>query len=77
MGLFKPGADPSVTHTAAAPGCQVVCEGDVDGSGSVNVADLLAAVNAWGTDDPDSDINGDGIVDVSDLLIIMANWGCG
>lgn len=77
LGLFKPGNDPSVEHIAAAPGCQVICEGDVDGSGTVNVADLLAAVNAWGTDDPDSDINGDGIVNVSDLLIIMANWGCG
>lgn len=76
LGLFKPGAEPSLTHTAAAPDCQVACEGDVDGSGSVNVIDLLAAVSAWGTSDPNADVNGDGTVNVTDLLVIMGNWGC-
>ncbi|MDP7004858.1 MAG: dockerin type I repeat-containing protein [Phycisphaerales bacterium] len=76
LGLFKPGPEPTVTHSAAAPDCPADCIGDVDGSGSVNVADLLATVNVWGTSDPSGDVNNDGIVNVSDLLAIMADWGC-
>ena len=76
LGLFKPGDVPSVTHSAAVPGCPSVCVGDVDGSGEVDIADLLAIVSAWGTDDPQGDVNSDGIVNVSDLLEVMADWGC-
>jgi len=76
LGLFKPGPEPSVTHTAAVPNCQSDCVGDVDGDGAVNIADLLAIVSAWGTNDPDADINGDGVVNVNDLLDVMSDWGC-
>ena len=77
LGLFKPGAEPTVEHIAAAPACQVPCEADADGSGSVGIEDLLAIVDAWGSDDPAADVNGDGLVDVGDLLAVMADWGCG
>jgi len=76
LGFFKPGAEPSITHTAAAPGCVATCTGDVDGSGGVDITDLLLIVAAWGSDDPDADINGSGLVDVVDLLLVIENWGC-
>jgi hypothetical protein len=55
--------------------CVTPCSGDVDGSGTVDVTDILAIVAAWGTNDPDADINGDGIVNVSDMLEAIAGWG--
>ena len=76
LGLFKPGDEPSVEHVAAAPACQVACEGDVDGSGSVGISDMLQLIGDWGSDNAESDINGDGQVDVTDLLLLVGNWGC-
>ncbi len=76
LGLFKPGNAPSITHLAAAPHCPSNCIGDVDGSGSVNVADLLALVSVWGSSDPSGDVNNDGIVNVNDILAVMSDWGC-
>jgi len=55
--------------------CGTPCSGDVNGSGTVDVTDILAIVAAWGTNDPDADINGDGIVNVSDMLEAIAGWG--
>ena len=51
------------------------CPGDTDGSGAVDVNDLLAVIAAWNTDNPTADVNGDGIVNVGDLLAIIAGWG--
>ena len=76
LGLFKPGADPSMIHVAQAPKCVSNCNGDVDGDGVINVADILGIVTAWGSHDANADVNDDGNVDVNDLLIVMANWGC-
>jgi hypothetical protein len=42
----------------------------------VNVADLLAIVSVWGTNDPTGDVTGDGFVDVADILAVMADWNC-
>ena len=58
--------------------------GDINGDNLVNVADLLAVINAWGTcpGSPQpcpADIapspNGDGVVNIQDLLMIINNWG--
>ena len=60
--------------------------GDVNRDGVVNVIDLLAIINAWGScpappDPPalpipcDADVNSDGSVNVADLLLIINNWG--
>ena len=49
------------------------CPADVDGSGDVNVVDLLAVIDHWGTDG--GDVNGDGTTDVLDLLSVIDTWG--
>ncbi|MFK7961903.1 MAG: hypothetical protein AB8G96_15415, partial [Phycisphaerales bacterium] len=55
------------------------CTGDVDGSGDVGLADLLAVLAAWGAEgEQDADLDGDGIVALGDLLVVLAAWGsCG
>ena len=42
------------------------CLGDYDGSGTVDVADLLLVISDWGNP-----------YDVSDLLQVISDWGCG
>jgi hypothetical protein len=53
-----------------APDCP-----DITGDGDVNVSDLLAVIDQWGSSGPSADVNGDGIVNVTDLLEIVGNWG--
>jgi len=50
-----------------------LCPADVDGSGEVDVADLLFLIEQWGEDA--GDITGDAITDVADLLALIAAWG--
>ena len=52
----------------------IECPEDINGDGSVNVSDILAAIGNWGGSG-DGDIDGSGIVDVSDLLAIVGAWG--
>jgi hypothetical protein len=60
-----------------------VCTGDINGSGAVDVNDLLAVINAWGqcpaapaTCPPDiAPPGGDGVVNVNDLLAVVNAWG--
>ncbi|GBC91698.1 hypothetical protein HRbin15_00153 [bacterium HR15] len=53
--------------------------GDVDGSGCVDDADLLAVLFAFGCSSGcgAEDVNGDGTVDDADLLIVLFNFGQG
>jgi hypothetical protein len=51
------------------------CLADIDSSGEVDVSDLLAVIDQWGSTDSDADISGDGIVNVTDLLEVVGNWG--
>ncbi|MDG2422449.1 MAG: S8 family serine peptidase [Phycisphaerales bacterium] len=55
------------------------CAGDINGTGSVNVTDLLAVLDAWGPCDPSSpcmaDLDGNGKVAVDDVLKVMEQWG--
>lgn len=52
------------------------CPADVDDNGSVDVADLLALLAAWGPcSDCNADTDGNGTVDVQDLLALLAAWG--
>ena len=54
--------------------CPSACP-DITGDGDVNVSDLLAVIDQWGSSGPSADVNGDGIVNITDLLEIVGNWG--
>lgn len=52
------------------------CPADVDDSGTVDFADLLAILAAWGPcPGCPEDIDGNGTVDFADLLAVLAAWG--
>jgi hypothetical protein len=56
----------------------VPVEGDVDGNGCVDDADLLQVLFAFGASEcSPADVNGDGIVDDADLLTVLFNFGSG
>jgi len=57
--------------------CPAGPEGDVNGDGCVDDADLLAVLFAFGGAGNAEDINNDGIVDDADLLIVLFNFGSG
>lgn len=51
------------------------CPADGNGSGTVDVTDLLGLISVWGTDDATYDFDVSGTVDVGDLLALIAAWG--
>ncbi|MFK7961815.1 MAG: hypothetical protein AB8G96_14970 [Phycisphaerales bacterium] len=55
------------------------CPADVDASGVVDFADLLAVLAAWGPcEGCGEDVDQSGAVDFADLLQLLSNWGvCG
>lgn len=58
------------------------CPADLDGSGAVDLADLILVLTGFGFPPPGSsgggDVNGDGAVDLDDLVELLAAWGaCG
>jgi 3-phytase len=55
---------------------RIACPADADGSGAVDVDDLVETVLAWGTVgfDP-ADADDDGVVGVDDLLEVILAWG--
>ncbi len=53
------------------------CVWDIDGSGSVQSADCMAMIAAWGTSNAAADLDGNGTVGIADLLLLLSNWdGC-
>ncbi len=52
-------------------------EGDVNGDGCVDDADLLIVLFNFGNEGGEGDANNDGIVDDADLLIVLFNFGTG
>lgn len=51
------------------------CPEDVDENGSVDFADILAVLSAWGTDDAAADVDESGTVDFADVLALLSAWG--
>ena len=52
------------------------CFADLDGSGTVDVVDLLAMLGAWGScAGCAEDFDGSGSVQTTDLLMLLATWG--
>jgi subtilisin family serine protease len=69
---------------AALDAAGPACIGDTNGTGAVDVDDLIAVILSWGacpTPPPpcDADVapspTGDGVVDVDDLVTVILNWG--
>ncbi len=59
------------------PAC-IATNGDVDGNGCVDDADLLSVLFAFGsTGASPADVNCDAVVDDADLLIVLFNFGSG
>lgn len=52
-----------------------VCEGDLNGDGVVDGADLAVMFANFGQSGGSADVNGDGKVDGQDLGKILSNWG--
>ncbi|MGA1223481.1 MAG: M12 family metallo-peptidase [Phycisphaerales bacterium] len=53
--------------------CAPPCPADLDGSGTVDAADLAALLGAWGS--PAADLDGNGAVDAADLAVLLGAWG--
>ena len=73
----SPAGDSYLAHWQ---GCRKCSPADVNCDGAINVADLLAVINAWGACPApptlcEADINDDGAVNVLDLLMVINNWG--
>ena len=52
------------------------CPADIDGSGTVNAADLATLLGAWGPcDSCVADLDGSGIVNAGDLAMLLGAWG--
>jgi hypothetical protein len=51
--------------------------GDVDGSGDVDITDLVHVAAAFGVPGPalGADLNGDGVVDILDLVLVASHFG--
>ena len=68
--------DVDVNQTITIAHGATPCTGDVNGDGSVAVADLLAVLNDWSAcAGCDTDINGDDAVNVTDLLAVLNAFG--
>ncbi len=52
------------------------CPTDINGDGTVGVADILSMIDNWGPcSNCPADINGDGVVVVSELREVVGTWG--
>jgi DNA-binding beta-propeller fold protein YncE len=78
------GGDPETVVAAGAGGLATptfvllieACVADIDGSGTVDVADLVALLAAWGPcKGCPEDVDGDDTVGTSDLIELLAGWG--
>jgi hypothetical protein len=68
--------DVSATASVTVGGGATACEGDLDGSGSIDIVDMLALLGLWGTDpNGPPDFNGDGDVGIDDFLMLLGGWG--
>ena len=70
-------ADAVAAHFAALDLAGFECEGDLNGDGAVNGADLGALLGQWGGAG-NADLDGNGTVNGADLGILLGAWGdCG
>jgi sugar lactone lactonase YvrE len=80
---FRPASAQDKNGNLLPDSCDGLCPADISGGDSiVNVADLLAVINAWGPcihpNNCPPDIappGGDNVVNVADLLMVINSWG--
>jgi hypothetical protein len=60
-------------HLAFCADFRIPCVGDLNGSGGVDVGDLLVLLGTWGEDGA-GDLDGDGTIGVGDLLMLLGAW---
>ncbi len=76
---FSPVVQATTDTSAATLSFTVGLAGDLDGNGTVDLADLAALLANYDTPSgmtyADGDLDGDGDVDLSDLAIMLANYG--
>lgn len=53
--------------------CEAI-QGDINGDGHVNGADIGLLIGAWGTGNAAADVNHDGTVNGADLGLLVGHW---
>ncbi len=53
------------------------CAADFNGDGVVDTRDVLAFLNAWTSQQPESDCDGNGVIDTRDVLCFLNLWTAG
>jgi len=66
---------PSVSTFTTLVSTPEPCDGDVNNSQSVDLADLSLVLNNFGLSTSEGDANGDGDVDLADLSLVLNNFG--
>jgi hypothetical protein len=56
---------------------RVACRVDLDGSGTVDIFDILAFLTLWSAQGPGSDFDRSGAVDLFDILAFLTEWNLG
>ncbi|MDZ4753659.1 MAG: hypothetical protein SGJ11_04095 [Phycisphaerae bacterium] len=69
---FAPNMDPSEILVSIGHG---LCDTDLDGSDSVDGADLAILLGSWGTNATLADIDHNGVIDAADLAALLGAWG--
>jgi hypothetical protein len=68
-------ADQVIVVEPCPPAGSCTCPADLDGSGAVDVQDLIVVLLDWGAAGGPGDIDGSGVVDVQDLIAVLLVWG--
>lgn len=75
-GIGNYGFDNIAVNAVTPP---VVCPGDADASGVVDINDLNEVLGAWNTSvspvGSGADVEADGVVNIDDLNLVLAHWG--
>lgn len=52
-----------------------ICPADLNGSGVVDIDDLVIVITNWGNLGGRGDANVNGVVDIDDLVLVITAWG--
>lgn len=70
------GQEQSAAFAIAGTFGAIPCPNDLDGSGAVDLGDILQVLSDWGPNPGvPADLDGDGLVGFADLLQVISTWG--